>query len=111
MTVHYAPPRHTLKQGDTLDLSGFAQLDDGGVAILTGWSGAAQVRDMSGVLIEALTFEWLDASQGLMRIYSVNDTTAWPVGRAQFDVQFTTGTGEVVSTPTVYLTIEGDVTT
>ena len=99
---------HKHKQGDTFDMTIVAQVE--GVAkVMTGWSGISEVRTTGGVLIETLTVSWLDADEGLLRVYSVDDTQAWPVGNAHWDIQFTTPAGEVISSPTVTLKILADV--
>ena len=101
---------HTHKRGDTFDMSGYSELTNGDAPDLTGWTGASEVRDDDGLLIEALTFSWLDSSLGLCRVKSIDDTSAWPLGRLFFDIQLTTATGEIQSTPTVTLLVVGDIT-
>ena len=99
---------HKHKQGDTFDMSVVATVDD--VARdMTSWSGISEIRTPAGVLIETLTFTWLDAAAGLFRIYSVDDTQAWPLGNAYWDIQFTTPTGQVISSPTVTVKVIADV--
>ena len=96
------------KHGDTFDFSGAATLENGGTVNMTGWGGESQIREADGTVVEQLTFAWIDASTGTCRVYSGASTVAWPEGRVFFDIQFTTDTGTIVSTPTVTLVIGGD---
>lgn len=109
MTCPTTNPTH--KRGDTFDRSGQITINVDGVHVpdLTGWAGAAQVRTRSGALIAAITFTWLDATQSLARIRAA-DTTGWPVGPAEIDIQLTSPAGDVVSTDTERLDIVSDVT-
>lgn len=110
MTCTTSPP-HTHKRGDTFDLSGPVTVTEAGEPLpdLTGWAGAAQLRTPGDVLVADLQFEWLNAAQGLCRLMAA-DTSAWPIGPAQLDIQLTSPAGAVVSTDTAQLRIVKDVT-
>lgn len=67
----------------------------------------SQIRAQNDVLIDDLTIE-TTATAGTYHIFSL-DTSAYPVGKQYTDVKIMDG-GVVVSTSTVELTIEKDVT-
>ncbi len=97
-------------RGDTFDYSGQLGLTVQGVATpnLAGWTGRSQVRTLDGTLIEALTFEWIDDSQSQVHIFSQNDTSSWPLGKAQWDIELTSPAGKRISTKLVTFTIIRD---
>ena len=99
------------KRGDTFDLSGPVQVEDGGQAVhdFTGWSVACQLRRVSGALVADADAQWLNAQQGLMRVRCAN-TQAWPLGLVDIDIQMTTPSGDVLSTPTEQIEVVADVT-
>ena len=102
----------THKRGDTFDRSGQVTVMQNGVRLLdlTGWTGASQVRDKHGQLLSQLSFEWLDASQSLVRLSSVGSTEDWVVGDAKMDIQLTSSTGIIVSTATATIGVVEDIT-
>ena len=101
----------TFKRGDTFDASGQLTVTDGGAPLpsLLGWTGRCQVRTPTGKLIAELNFSWLDAAQRLYRLYAAN-TTAWPVGHAELDIELTSPQGHIVSTETNRFRVAGGVT-
>lgn len=100
------------KRGDTFDYSDQFAMTDNGVPVpdFTGMTGASQIRTAEGVLVAALTFSWLDATQGLFRVRFEGSTAAWPLGTLLHDIQLTTGAGAVVSTATETFRLVQDVT-
>ena len=98
------------KHGDTLDLSGELTVSGESVEDITLWTAACEVRDADYNLVEQLSFEWLSSETNMCRIKSQQDTSSWPIGRLFFDVQFTSTSGDIISTPTVTLIVERDIT-
>jgi hypothetical protein len=99
------------KQGDTFDLSGTIDVTllDQPVLDLTGWTGRSQIRTPKGELVAELVFTWLDASQRLVRLSKpATQTLTWTLGNVLIDIELTSPTGDVVSTPTASLTIVRD---
>jgi hypothetical protein len=97
------------KIGSSLSLSG--QVTPKGSATLPNfetWVGKAQLRDLEGLLISTLDFEWLDTATGLIRI-SKADTVSWQQGLAELDIRFTVGETTVYTT-TQQITLERRVT-
>lgn len=77
-----------------------------------GWSVSAQVRNpTNGALIADLECTWADASTTRNLTLLKIDTLTWPVGSAEFDVQFKRQSdGFVTSTETQPFTILKDCT-
>lgn len=103
-------------RGDTFSVFNTTALTietvSGTISDFTGWSGASQIREArTKALVADLTFEWVDASAGLWRIKSSSATTDWPVKLLLCDVEFTSPTGEVVSTRAFGVNILEDITT
>jgi hypothetical protein len=98
-------------RGDTFDFSGPLSLTEGGSPVVdfSGWGARSMVRNANGTLIEELAVTWVDAVQGIIRLRSQN-TSSWPVGRARFDIELTSPTGDTVSTRAANLEIVADVT-
>lgn len=74
---------------------------------LTGATAKCQIRTQSGELIDDIDAEVKD---GKVLVLRRQDTNRWPLGVAMFDIQFTLPGGDVISTNTVNLSIERDVT-
>lgn len=98
-----------IKRGDNFEWGAQVLGPTGAVQDFTSWTLAAQVRNGSDCLIEQLTAEWVDATQGLYRVASA-DTSGWPVGRLTFDVQLTDPSGRRFSTNTQAINVIRDVT-
>lgn len=101
------------KRGDTFDLSGgpvTIDTPEGVLTDLTGWTGRSEMRAMSGALYASLTFEWLDATEGLFRLYFEGSTADWKPATLSLDVEFTSPDGVIVSTDRASVAIEGDQT-
>lgn len=101
----------TIKRGDSFKPS--MTVSNGNVPQnITGWTIASQIRDKDDVLVAAL--EVFDRHDTL-GIYNLRPTvdypeTGWPVGTAYWDIQYTDTNGTIVSTQTITLRIERDVT-
>lgn len=99
------------KRGDTFDFT-TAIPDTFPDGYFVGWTVAAQVRNAaSGALISTLDTSWLNAATTRnLRLLKI-DTKAWPVGKVEFDVQFTrTSDGYVISTSTEQFNVIKDCT-
>ena len=100
----------TIKPGDTLLLQCTVTEDNGTTPLnLTGWTIASQVRTKRGSLLSELT---VDLHTPLAGQYSLrSDATAtWPTGMAEMDISYTDSGGRVMSTETLLVSIEHDVT-
>ncbi len=101
---------YTHKRGDSFDLLVTipARFADGYFADYT---VASQLRTADGTLIADLACTWVDAATTRALRLEVLETQAWPVGAAQFDVEFTrTADGFKVSSTTAQILIVADVT-
>lgn len=100
------------KRGDSFDLSGQLLEEEGGAPIsIAGWSVRSQIRSSAGELIAELTTEITDPAAGKYSLTSPPaETATWPVGNARMDIQFTDAGGRVMSTQTVTVRVEEDVT-
>lgn len=65
-----------------------------------GWVPTAQVRTDKGVLVADLVVAWQDPVTTRILELKCIDTTAWPLGSAEFDVRLTAADGFVVATST-----------
>ena len=102
----------TLKQGDSFDrlLTIPAGFEDG---FFVGWVASSQLRSLdTGEVIASFDVAWADPLTTRVLKLTKIDTSAWPLGTAEFDVQFKrTSDGFVLSTSTAKLKITKDVTT
>lgn len=98
------PVRHI--RGDTFRVAGRFSGGD-----YTGWIGRSQVRDdISDQLLSTLTFDWIDAAQGLF-VVEVLDTRSWPSNKyVVFDVEIQSVNGEIRSSNLVKIQVLRDVT-
>lgn len=108
-------PLMSHKIGDTFAWGGALEWRDAQGVLLdpTGIVGAAQLRTSRGSLIADLDVTITgDASAAAATIVqkSEDDSSAWPVGMAQLDVQFTLQSGHVVSTQTMQVELIQDIT-
>ena len=77
-----------------------------------GWSVTSQIRTARGKLIGDLVVSWADPAETtrILRLFS-DDTTRWPVGDLEVDVQFVRDSdGLKRSTETVVVSVLRDVT-
>ena len=97
------------KRGDTFVLDGV--VSEAGTPIdLTGWIVRAQVR-IGAQLLAELDVLYVNRAAGAYRISAVPAvTSAWPVNKLQADVEYTTASGQVVSTETFEVDCQMDVT-
>lgn len=100
------------KRGDSFDILVTipARFADG---YFVGHTVASQIRQTGaeGAKVADLTCAWVDALTTRALRLQCLDTSAWPVGAAQFDVQFTrTSDGFVLSSTTAPIFIVPDVT-
>lgn len=95
------------KRGDSFILDGAVSENSAAIDI-TGWSIKAQVR-YADQLVEELACTVVSAAAGTYRVASAG-TQTWPVGTLQADVQYTTDSGQIVSTETFLITCSADVT-
>jgi hypothetical protein len=104
---------HKHKKGDTWSLAAQADVRDlatGNKADLTGWQIASQLRAAdSGALITDFVCTLVDPAAQTFTHVAAN-TTTWPEGLAVLDVQFTSPSGQTVSTDTATIRIVPDVT-
>lgn len=98
------------KRGDTFLRN--CQISENGVPIdITGWTIRSQIRDKSGVLVDNLVTSITNAATGSYTINkSAVSTASWIVGDHFMDIEFTTSAGSVMSTETVRIKIETDIT-
>lgn len=77
-----------------------------------GWVVTSQIRTARGKLIDDLTATWEDPAEDtrVLRLFNA-ETTAWPVGQQEVDVQFTkTSDSTVRSTQTLLVEVVKDIT-
>lgn len=74
------------------------------------WTLASQVRTPSGTLIANLNAEWVDPLTTRTIKLEKLDTTTWPIGKLEMDIQMTSLTGFVTSTSTVTINVQKDIT-
>lgn len=97
------------KRGDTFLLQGQVTVGDAAQS-LTGWTVAAQVRNGT-VLLHALVLTWLNQATGLYQLSRpAADTATWPTKLLVCDIQYTSPTGQVISTETFGINCIADVT-
>lgn len=99
---------YTHKIGATFDLTGRLRL--AGVAQdMRGWLARAAMR--SGARQIDLVCEWLDAAQGILRLYTAaDDQAAWQPGRYAVDVRLTRPDGVVLISSNAEIVLEKAVT-
>ena len=100
----------TIKPGDTLFLECTVTEDDGTTPLnLTGWTIASQVRTKRSVLLADLTVDLHTPASGQFSLRT-DATTTWPTGMAEMDISYTDAGGRVMSTETLTIRVEHDVT-
>ena len=97
------------KRGDTFSVA-LTVKQDGEAYDLSGFTGASQIRDRKGELLDDLTVEIADATGGKVTL-TESDTADWEPGTYVCDVEFDDGDGLVWSTPTLEIQVIPDVTT
>ena len=104
----------TVKRGDSFSRT-CTYKRDGAAYDLTGCTIVSQIRNVSGVLVDTLVTTLLTQSGAtlgqftLTRSYTL--TAAWAIGTHRFDIQYTFPDSTRISSGTVNLTVEEDITT
>ena len=98
-----------IKRGETLLLECTVANPDGSPLDLTGWSIASQIRDGHDTLIATLTVDLYTPVAGQYRLTGAT-TGAWPQGLAHMDIAYTDAGGRALSTETLTIGIEREVT-
>ena len=101
----------TIKRGDTIALAGNAAVTFNGALVTdyTGWAASAQLRTVGGAL--ALTFTTTLSPAGVVTLAaSAVDSALLKPAVYEVDIQYTTPTGEVISTATARIVIAADIT-
>ena len=90
-----------IKQGS--DFVQDCSVTDGGSAVdMSSWSVASQVRD-GETLVADLTLTWVDRAQGQFRLSGA--TGDWPKKKLDWDIKYTTDTGQIIHTDTVIVAV------
>ena len=98
-----------IKRGDTFIIQVQVSQDSTGIDIY-GWTIKSQIKKGS-TLIEELTYTPVDLSTGVYQLSCIPTKTAlWPVGVLDCDIQYTTTTGQVISTDTFQINVIKDIT-
>lgn len=85
------------KRGDTFILECEVPVD------LTGWSVRSQIRSgdkLVATLVFLLVSSTVDSSTYKL---TFEDTTEWPIGKLNCDIEYTTNLGQIISTETFYV--------
>jgi len=77
--------------------------DNGAPVDMTLWSVASQIRD-GETLIADLTLTWVDRAQGKFRL-SFTATASWPRKKLEWDIKYTTNTGQITHTDTILVMV------
>ena len=97
----------THKRGDTFQWAVTHPVDDD-VPTLEGWTVFSQVRTQTGKHVATLVESNRDNAARRF-VLTAADTTAWPVGALQCDIQYTDPLGVIRSTPTIEIDCVRDV--
>lgn len=78
---------------------------------ITGYTIASQIRTKTNKLISTLVPAIAQSTPiGVFTLTHSGSTQTWPVETLYWDIQYTNGSGKIVSTDTVELEIEKDIT-
>ena len=99
------------KRGDSWSYIGIADIrsPDGTLIDLPGWSIASEGRTGSGALVQTFSMDWIDPVAQTYSMQAMN-TRDWKLGTLNLDIQFSSPSGFVISTPTAAIEIVNDVT-
>ena len=97
------------KRGDNFFVSCVYKDGDGTRVSLDGITITSQVRTPSGVLVSDCVATVTDEDQGEYSL-EVADTSLWPLGRLEWDIQYSLDGGRVISSETVCVNVLKDVT-
>ena len=97
------------KRGDSLDFTATIpkQFPNGYFA---DWTVTSEVKKPDGTLVANLDIVWADPLKTRILHIQKFDTKPWPIGRLLMDVQFVRQDGYTISSNTITLLIEKDVT-
>jgi hypothetical protein len=99
-----------VKRGDTFSYAAAVTNGKKGPPInISGWTIRSQIRTTTDQLLVELSVEMTDSVNGAYRLYYDGSTTAWPIGNANMDIEYTEN-GKVKSTDTVVIKIVKDIT-
>ena len=97
------------KRGDTFTATVTYRDSTGTLVDLAGYTVRCQVKNGSGVLIEALTVTHV--STGVVTISATAAQTAlWPIATLKADIEYASAGGVVQSTDTFHLAVSEDIT-
>ena len=97
----------SIKQGDTLNVTGVRTDDAGNPVDISGYSIASQL--ISGAYTHTLDCAVDDGAAGTFTMSaSASETQSWPAKLYKFDIQFTRPGGEVSSTVTSNFIVTAD---
>lgn len=97
------------KRGDTFIVQGQVTVNDAAQS-LTGWTVASQVRNGTS-LLTTLTVTWVNQAGGIYQLSAApNATASWPIKMLSCDIQYTSPSGQVISTETFGINCQADVT-
>ena len=102
-------PKLRIKRGETFLLECQVKGADGVALNLTGWAIVSQIRDNRDRLIATLTVDIHTPATGQYRV-RYDDTDEWPPGEAHMDIAYTDASGRAMSTETLTVSVERDVT-
>ncbi len=93
------------KRGDTFTLT--CSTDQP----ISGYTIASQIRDKAYNLVSTLTVSVLQSTPtGIYTLSSPTSTATWPIGDLECDIQYTNGSGVIISTETFIINVVRDVT-
>jgi hypothetical protein len=98
------------KRGDTFSYSAVVRETRSGPAMdITDWTITSMLRDGTGNLIAEADVTITDAAEGAYTVRA-EDTSSWPAGYLQWDIQHEDAGGDIRSTETVLVKVIADVT-
>lgn len=103
------------KQGDSFNYVGPIYLEQDDFENVNGvtyenWQGKAHIRTDDGTIVSELDFSWVSSENGILRVKDLDGTDDWPIGRVLMDIELTTPSGDKISTDTLVILIQKDIT-
>ena len=95
------------KRGDSFILQNTVSINSVAQDI-TDWTIISKVRHPSSNFVDDLVVTKTDAISGIYQLKK-QDTTAWPTKTLLCDVQYTLGSGQIISTETFEIPVVADV--
>ena len=102
-------PAFSHKRGDSFVYAAVLPAGKFPDGYFAGYTLAAEARQLDGTLIAELGPAFVDDTTQQI-VMSVADTTAWPLGKANFDIKLSDGNGLVVRTRTKQFLIIPEIT-